>query len=501
MSTDDYILKLDHIEKSFPGVKALKDITLHVKKGEVRGLVGENGAGKSTMMKVLTEIIPMDSGRITIDGQAVSITSPLHAQTLGLSIIFQEFNLVNSLSIAENIYVGRLPKKGMRGIQWKKVHEDAKALLNRVGLDVDPSARVGSLSVAGKQMVEIAKALSQNSKIIIMDEPSATLTDKELEHLFGIIDDLKKQGVTVIYISHRLDEIFRLCDSVTVIRDGEVIDTNPIESLTKELIISKMVGRNMDQEYPVRAGSSSDEVILEVRDLCRKGVFEHINFSLHKGERLGIAGLVGAGRTEIVRAIFGADKLTGGEILLHGKPVTIRSPKEAISHKIALVTEDRKTQGLVLESSISENTTLAALKKICRAGFVNRREENSVAAQYVETLKTKTPGTKALVLNLSGGNQQKVVLAKWLYTDAEVLILDEPTRGIDVGAKYEIYQLINQLADSGKAIIIISSEMPEVISMSDRLLVIHDGKCKGELTGDQKTGENIMKYAILEEDA
>lgn len=492
------ILKLAGINKSFSGVKVLKQVSMEVSRGEVRGLVGENGAGKSTLMKILTGVYQKDSGTIAIDGQEVRIQTPLQAQKLGLSIIFQEMNLVDSLSIAENIFVGRLPKKGIRGIDWKNLMQQAQVLLDKVGLKAAPNTPVSELSIAGKQLVEIAKALSFQSKIIIMDEPSATLTDKELENLIRIIEFLRQDGVTVIYISHRLDEIFQLCDSVTVLRDGEIIDTQPVGNLTRETIIEKMVGREIDQEYPSRSGKPGEEVVLKVEDLTRKGVFQNISFEVHKGEILGIAGLVGSGRTEIVRSIFGADRLSSGTVWLHGKQVKITSPKQAIDHGIALVTEDRKAQGLVLAETIAKNTTLAALNTVMKLGFMDRRKENAVAEAYRQKMRTKATSVHNTCGSLSGGNQQKVVLSKWLYTQAEILILDEPTRGIDVGAKYEIYQLINQLVDEGKSVIMISSEMPEVISMSDRLLVVHEGRLKGELTGSDMTAENVMKLAIME---
>lgn len=498
--SEEYILELEHINKAFPGVKALDDVSLSIRRGEVRGLVGENGAGKSTLMKILTGVYPKDSGTIKIDGKEVRINTPLDAQKLGLSIIFQEFNLVNSLSIAENIFVGRLPKKGVKGIDWKAVYRQAGEWLAKVGLSEDVTKKVGSLSVAGKQMVEIAKALSFHSKIIIMDEPSATLTTNELQHLFEIIDVLKRENITVIYISHRLDEIFRLCDTVTVIRDGAVIDTNRIEDLDRKSIISKMVGRSMDQEYPKRRGVPGTETVLRSENLTREPKFRNISFELKKGEILGIAGLVGAGRTEIVRCIFGADRLDSGALYVRGKPVEIKSPRQAIAQGIALVTEDRKTQGLVLEASIAGNTTLANLKAVTDRGFINRKKENEVARDYIRQLKTKAPGEGTSCMTLSGGNQQKVVLAKWLYTQADILILDEPTRGIDVGAKYEIYQLIHKFVGEGKSVIMISSEMPEVLNMSDRVIVIHEGNQKGELTKEEMTAENVMKLAILTEE-
>lgn len=493
-----YILELEHISKEFPGVKALNDVSLALEEGEVRGLVGENGAGKSTLMKILTGVYQKDAGTIKINGENVKIETPLQAQQLGLSIIFQEFNLVNSLSIAENIFVGRLPKKGMKGIDWKKVKSMAAEWLDKVGLHIDPLQKVGTLSVAGKQMVEIAKALSFHSRIIIMDEPSATLTSNELQHLFEIIENLKKEKITVIYISHRLDEIERLCDNVTVIRDGTVIETRKTSEFDRQTIISCMVGRSMEQEYPQRERKPQTEEVLRVENLTREPRFRNISFSLHKGEVLGIAGLVGAGRTEIVRCIFGADSAEQGKIYIHGKECLIKSPEDAIKQGIALVTEDRKTQGLILEESIAVNTTLANLNKITNAGMVNHQKEKAAAKEYMKQLKTKAPGEDTKCISLSGGNQQKVVLAKWLYTQADILILDEPTRGIDVGAKYEIYQLINQLVYDGKSVIMISSEMPEVLNMSDRIIVVHEGNYKGELTGKDMMAENVMRLAILD---
>lgn len=495
---EDYILQLTNISKSFPGVKALQNVSFNVKRGEVMGLVGENGAGKSTLMKILTGVYQKDAGNIQINGRKVEITNPLEAQKLGMSIIFQEMNLVDSLSIAENIFVGRLPRNGLGGIQWKKVIQDAQELMDKVGLKANPLAKVESLSIAGKQLVEIAKALSFQSKLIIMDEPSATLTDAELKHLFDIIHDLKKSQITIIYISHRLDEIFYLCDTVTVLRDGQVITSKDIGEFTKESIIAAMVGRQMKQEYPVRKGSPGEKEVLRVENLGRTGKFQNISFSLKKGEILGIAGLVGAGRTEIVRCIFGADRKTEGKVYLNGEEVDVRTPQGGIQKKIAFVTEDRKEQGLVLEESISKNVSLANIKSISSFGFLNKNREDKIAKAYFQQLRIKAPDVYTSCISLSGGNQQKVVLAKWLHTKAEILILDEPTRGIDVGAKYEIYQMIFQFVEEGKSVILISSELPEVIALSDRLLVIHEGRLKGELSGADMNAETIMKTAILE---
>lgn len=489
-------MELQNICKSFPGVKALQDVSFCVKKGEVLGLVGENGAGKSTLMKILTGVYHMDQGKILFHGKEVRIKSPLEAQKLGLSIIFQEFNLINTLSIAENIYAGRLKKRGILGVSWKKIYEDAERLLQKIGLCVNPKVLVGKLSVAGKQMVEIAKALSFESKVIIMDEPSATLTSNELENLFKIIENLKKEGITVIYISHRLDEIFRLCDRVTVLRDGMVIDTKPIQELTRKKIISLMIGRQMNKEYPQRMGKPSHEIVMEVKHLTRTGVFEDITFKLYKGEILGLAGLVGAGRTEVVRAIFGADAYSSGSIFKNGKELKIRGPQDAIASGIALVSEDRKAEGLVINASVCENTTLASLNKVSKHGFIRVKEEREASQDYIMKLKTKAPGVTSKVLNLSGGNQQKVVLSKWLYRNTDILILDEPTRGIDVGAKYEIYQLIYQLVEEGKSVILISSEMPEVLNLSNRILVMHEGRLKAELSESEMNPEAVMKYAI-----
>ena len=494
---EDYILELTDISKAFPGVKALSHVTMEVKRGEIMGLVGENGAGKSTLMKILTGVYQRDSGSIRINGTEARISNPLEAQKLGLSIIFQEMNLVDSLSIAENIFVGRLPKKGIWGIQWKEVQRNAEELLEKVGLKKNPGVKVELLSIAEKQMVEIAKALSFQARLIVMDEPSATLTEKEQRHLFDIVEVLKREGITVIYISHRLDEIFKLCDRVTILRDGQVIDTKAMGELTREQIITKMVGRELQQEYPPRKGEPLAQEVLRVENLSRENRFHNISFALHKGEILGIAGLVGAGRTEIVRCIFGADKKTSGKVWLHGAEISPSSPKEAIAHKIALVTEDRKVQGLVLDESIAKNISLAKLRGVAAGGFLKRNQEEEVAKGYLEQLRIKAPGIRTGCVTLSGGNQQKVVLAKWLYTEAEILILDEPTRGIDVGAKYEIYQLIYELVEQGLSVILISSELPEVIALCDRLLVIHEGELKGELTGENMTAETIMKMAIL----
>lgn len=492
----DAILEMKNIRKCFPGVIALNDVSLSLQKGELHALCGENGAGKSTLMKILYGIYNADSGEIWIDGIKRNIDSPLKAQQCGLSIIFQEFNLVDTLSVAENIFLGRLKASHTGKINWRDTYRDAKELLNHIGCAIDPRTLVGNLSVSQKQMVEIAKALSYNSQIIVMDEPSATLTDKEMENLYKIIRELKDKKITVIYISHKMDEIFRISDRVTVLRDGNLIATLDTDKTSKNELIRNMVGRSIDQEFPKRECCYGD-TLLEVKNISRKGILEDISFMVRKGEVLGIAGLVGAGRTELVRAIFGADKFEG-EIYINGKEIKIKSPKDAIRNKIALVTEDRKLQGLVLKSSVAKNITMANLKNITLYGLVMINKEKKVALEYIDKLSIKTPSIDQTCVNLSGGNQQKVVLAKWLYLDSDILILDEPTRGIDVGAKHEIYLIINKLVKMGKAVIMISSEMPEVLGMSDRIIVMHKGRVTGEFENNlcTITPEQIMQSVL-----
>jgi ribose transport system ATP-binding protein len=488
-------LEMKHISKSFPGVMALDDVTFSVGEGEVHALVGENGAGKSTLMKIINGVYSADQGEIYISGKKVSIKNPLDAQRNGVSIIFQEFNLVDTLSVAENIFIGRLGGK-KKMIDWKSIYKEAEKLLKSLNYDLDPRAAVETLSVAQMQMTEIAKAMSFDAKIIIMDEPSAVLTDNELKKLFDIVEDLKKRGITVIYISHRLEEIFQICDKVTVLRDGKIIDTGNVEDLNKEQIIEMMVGRKLDQEFPKREKKIGD-VILRAKGLRRGDRVQDVSFELRRGEILGFAGLVGAGRTETMRLLFGADQMTAGSIELNGKQVHIKSPMEAKGEGIALLPEDRKKQGLLLELPITENISLVKLKKVMSKGnLINKKKEKDVAKGYFDSLKIKAPSVTQRVYFLSGGNQQKVVIAKWLFSDADIFILDEPTRGIDVGAKYEIYMLMNELVAQGKSIILISSEMNEIIAMSDRIMVMHDGKICAELNGEEITPENVLKHAI-----
>jgi len=488
------ILEMNAITKTYPGVRALDEVTFHVREGEVHALVGENGAGKSTLMKILAGAEQADHGEIRLGGQPVQIPSPLRAMELGISIIYQEFNLVPYLSVAENIFLGREPRLPLGFIKWSQMVSEAQAILQRLGTNLNPRATVQSLSVAQQQMVEIAKAISVRAKIIAMDEPSATLTEHELENLFNLIRSLKEQGVSIIYISHRLEEIFEIADRVTVLRDGQVVGTNHVHEVDRQAIIRMMVGRELKEKFPKRPVEFGPEA-LRVEHLSRDGVLHDISFSVRRGEILGIAGLVGAGRTELARAIFGADRRDSGAIYVHGQWVRIRHPAEAIKHGLGLMTEDRKLQGLILGMVVRENNTLANLRAVSTLGFVNRRAEARATQGYVESLSIRTPSIEQVVRNLSGGNQQKVVLAKWLFTNSDILIFDEPTRGIDVGAKVEIYELMNELVAQGKAILMISSELPEVLGLSDRILVMHDGAVAGILNREEASQEKIMHLA------
>lgn len=491
----EYVLEMRDITKRFPGVVAVKNGQLNLRPGEVHCLVGENGAGKSTLMKILSGAVPLDSGSIIVDGEAVHIHSPHHAQQLGISMIYQEFNLSPYLSIAENIFLGREPRLGRSPfINWRRMYADAREILGRIGVKLNVRRPINECSVAQQQMVEIAKAISFNSKIIVMDEPSATLTDHELRALFELIGELKRQGIGMIYISHRLEEIFEIGDRVTVMRDGEYIATKGVTDVTRDEIIKMMVGRELTHEFPKEVFARGKER-LRIDGLTRKGAFEGIGFSLHEGEIVGLTGLVGAGRTEVARAIFGADPIDAGTIMLDGKSITVKSPQDAIRQGIGLLTEDRKNQGLILGMSVRENTTLANLRALVRMFFISRSKERQVSANFVRELQIKTPSVEQAAQNLSGGNQQKVVLAKWLFTESKILIFDEPTRGIDVGAKVEIYKLMNELVRKGVCILMISSELPEVLGMCDRILVMHEGRISGELARGEATQERIMRLA------
>jgi ribose transport system ATP-binding protein len=489
------VLEMRGISKSYPGVQALSGVSFDVRRGEVHALVGENGAGKSTLMKILAGAETKDAGEILLDGRRAEIDSPQRAMDLGISIIYQEFNLVPYLSAAENIFLGREPRSRVPGfVDFRTMHAEAQRLIDDLGVRLDIRSPVNRLSVAQQQMVEVAKATSRRARVIAMDEPSATLTEHELAHLFDLIRRLKEQGVAIIYISHRLEEIFSIADRVTVLRDGQVVGTRPVGELDRESIIRMMVGREIRDQIP-KVSVQPGPVMLELKGVTRKGALEDVSFRVRAGEVVGLAGLVGAGRTEVARVIFGADGYDSGEVLLEGKPLRVRGPRDAIDAGIGLVTEDRKAQGLILGMTVRENVTLANLDAVCRLFFIRQGLERAVAAKFVEDLRIRTPSVEQRAQNLSGGNQQKVVLAKWLFTDSKVLIFDEPTRGIDVGSKVEIYQLMNRLAAEGKAILMISSELPEVLGMSDRIVVMHEGRVAGELSREEATQEKIMHLA------
>jgi ribose transport system ATP-binding protein len=489
-------LRMDNICKSFPGVRALDGVSFEVRAGEVHALMGENGAGKSTLMKILAGAYHADSGHIYLNGQQVTMDSPQKAMDLGVNIIYQEFNLVPHLSVAENIYLGREPRSAIPGfVDTRKMREDAQKVMDSLGAHVDVRMPVQRLSVAQQQMVEIAKATSRKSRVIAMDEPSATLTDHELANLWDLIRKLKSEGVSIVYISHRMEEVFEIADRVTVLRDGHAIGTRDISEVNQDQLINMMVGRKLEENFP-KVVAPVGECLLDVRGLSRAGVLTDINLKVHAGEVVALAGLVGSGRTEIARCIFGADPYDSGEIVYSDSARRVRSPRDAISARVGLVTEDRKQQGLIVAMNVRENITLAALGKLTAAGFINRRRERTVSQEYVNSLGIRTPSVEQKVQNLSGGNQQKVVLAKWLFTDSRVLIMDEPTRGIDVGAKVEIYLLMNRLAAQGVGILMISSEMPEVIGMADRIYVVRQGSIAGVLSREEATQEKIGKLAV-----
>ena len=489
------LLQMVGIGKSFPGVLALQDVDLTLHKGQVLALVGENGAGKSTLIKVLGGAYLQDTGNITKDGRDPQIHSPSSAQHAGISIIYQEFNLVPDLTVRENIFLGREKRKGCF-IDAGREHRRCLELFSMLGISIDPEALCSELTVAQQQSVEVAKALDVDAKIIVMDEPTAVLTTQEVEHLYKIINDLRSRGVGVVYISHRLEEIFEIADRVMVLRDGKHVDTCAVKDVTRESLIEMMVGRPLEPEFPKRVFKSGTER-LNVKGLNRSKAVQDVSFKVCAGEVLGFAGLVGAGRTETMRIIFGADKADSGRIFLDGKPVEISSPRDAIFNRICLLTEDRKGQGLVLIHSVRENFGLPNLKNFMRGPFLNQNKEKAVFETYVKSLKVKITDHHQPAMNLSGGNQQKVVLAKWLAQNADIIIFDEPTRGIDVGAKYEIYLLMNKLAAEGKAIIMISSELPEILGMSDRILVMHEGRITGEITDvASATQENVISLAI-----
>ena len=498
------LLQMEHITKSFPGVRALGGVSLAVRPGECLGLVGENGAGKSTLMKILAGVYQPDEGRLRLDGRPVHINGPRHAQQLGIAIIYQEFNLCPNLSVEANVFIGREPER-TGFIRAKEMRRQTRSLLDQLGVRLDPSAVVRNLSVADQQMVEIAKALSLNARLVIMDEPTSALTETEVEALMDIIAGLKARGLAVIYISHRLDEVFRICDRITVLRDGENAGELATAEASPEQVVRMMVGRELDDLFRKGTASAdtSERPVLEVRGLSRDAAerdpaaieLRDIDLRLYPGEIVGLAGLVGSGRTELARAIFGADPVDHGEIRIDGRAVAVPSPRAAIQHGIGLVPEDRKAQALILNLTIRENISLANLGRLTRLGFMRLGLERRVGRDFVEKLRIRTPGLDQQVVNLSGGNQQKVVIAKWLALQPRVLIMDEPTRGIDIGAKAEVHGLMHELAQQGVAILMISSELPEILGMSDRVLVMRQGRIAGEIGRGEANQERIMALA------
>ncbi|MBD5551180.1 MAG: sugar ABC transporter ATP-binding protein [Lachnospiraceae bacterium] len=493
----DVILTMKGIDKSFPGVHALDHVNLEVRKGEVHALMGENGAGKSTLMKVLTGIYSKDSGTITYEGKEVEFSNPREAQDAGIVIVHQELNMMGHLTVAQNIFIGREFMKG-KLIDDKRMNEEAKKLFDQLGIDIDPKETMSRLTVGKQQMCEIAKAISHEAKVIVFDEPSAALTEAEIEELFKIIRDLRSKQMGIVYISHRMDEIKVITDRVTVMRDGGYVGTLITKDSTKDDIINMMVGRVIYEDPKTESAVPKDApVVLKVDHLNAGKMVKDVSFELRKGEILGFSGLMGAGRTETARALFGADPKESGDIYVNGEKVEIKTPQDAVKCGIGYLSEDRKRYGIVVAKTVAENSTMASLENFMKGMFIDKKKENEVAQQYVDTLKTKTPGVDQLVVNLSGGNQQKVVIAKWLVRNCDILIFDEPTRGIDVGAKSEIYQLMNELAAQGKSIIMISSEMTEILRMSDRIVVMCEGKKTGELDISEATQERIMHAATL----
>ncbi|MWV42056.1 ATP-binding cassette domain-containing protein [Paenibacillus sp. HJL G12] len=500
MAQSEYFLEMNGISKEFPGVKALDDVTLKVRPGTVHALMGENGAGKSTLMKCLYGIYSPDAGEILLDGQKVQIQNSKDALNHGISMIHQELHPVPFRNVMENIWLGRFPSFGWGPVQFidhKKMYRDTEKLFKELDIDLHPDTIVGKLSVSKIQSIEIAKAVSFESKVIIMDEPTSSLTSVEVEHLFRIIRDLKKRGVAIIYISHKMEEILQICDEVTIMRDGQKIGTWLAAELTTDLIISKMVGRDLTQRFPDRENVPGD-VLLEVNGITSllPKSFKDISFELRKGEILGIGGLVGAQRTELIEALFGLRGFSSGHIKVRGKEVKIRTPEDAIKQGMALLTEERRVTGIFPVLPVHENASIANLSRYRKLlFFLDGRKKRKEADIMVDKLRTKTPTSNTLIMNLSGGNQQKVLLARWLLTEPEILLLDEPTRGIDVGAKFEIYTIIKDLAKQGKSIIMISSEMPELIGMSDRIIVMSEGRLTGILEGDAASEEEIMRLA------
>jgi len=485
---------MKNIHKSFGTNRVLAGVDFDLREGEVHALMGENGAGKSTLMNILTGLHSRDEGTIVIDGQETYFSSPKEAEEKGIAFIHQELNIWPEMTVLDNLFIGKEPTSGLGFLNMKQMKALAKEQFGKLSVTIPLTQEAGECSVGQQQMIEIAKALMTKAKVIIMDEPTAALTEREIEKLFEVIRSLKKEGVSIVYISHRMEEIFTICDRITVMRDGKSVDTKPIPDTNFDEVVRKMVGRELTERYPARHPVPGD-VVLEVKNISSKGKFENVSFSVRAGEIVGMSGLMGAGRTEMMRAIFGLDPLDSGEIWVRGKKVNIRKPDDAVKHGIGFITEDRKDEGLVLDFSVRENMALTNLFSFSSKGFISAKKELDFVDTLTKRLQIKTHTTETPARNLSGGNQQKVVIAKWIGIGPSVLILDEPTRGVDVGAKREIYQLMNELTERGVAILMVSSELPEVLGMSDRILVVHEGRISGEVSGENATQEQIMTLA------
>jgi ribose transport system ATP-binding protein len=489
------VIEMKGISKSFSGNKVLDQVDFQLLPGEIHALMGENGAGKSTLIKILTGIYERDAGKVFIKGKEVQFKNPKEAEQFGIAVIHQELNIIPYLTVYENMFLGKELTVGRLGItKDKEMKRKTKEYLNRLGIEIDPNMEAGNLSVGQQQMIEIARAVAADTEVLIMDEPTAALTEREIEALFKVISSLKKQGVGIVYVSHRMEEIFQICDQISVLRDGQFIGTKEVAKTNFDEIVKLMVGRQLGERFPERDTKIGQERF-KVENLTSKGSFENIRFSVHQGEIVGVAGLMGAGRSEIMQAIFGYRKMDGGKVFIDGKEMTIKSPYDAIKAGIAFVTEDRKSQGLILELSVRENLSITTLDKISKNSLISSKTEISLADEMIEKLHVKTSGREISVKSLSGGNQQKIVIGKWLGIHPKILILDEPTRGVDVGAKKEIYQLMNDLTKQGVSIIMVSSELPEILGMSDRILVIHEGKLAAELDKSEANQENIMQSA------
>jgi ribose transport system ATP-binding protein len=489
------VIEMKGISKSFSGNKVLEQVSFELLPGEIHALMGENGAGKSTLIKILTGIYERDAGQVFVKGKEIHFSNPKEAEKSGIAVIHQELNIIPYLKVYENMFLGKELTFGRLGItRDKEMISKTKEYLNRLGIDIDPNLEAGKLSVGQQQMIEIARAVAANTEVLIMDEPTAALTDREIEALFKVISSLKKQGVGIVYVSHRMEEIFQICDRISVLRDGQFIDVKEVAKTNFDEIVKLMVGRQLGERFPERDSKLGDERF-RAEHLTSKGSFENISFSVKQGEIIGVAGLMGAGRTEIMQAIFGYRPLSGGKVFIDGKEVTIKSPYDAIKAGIAFVTEDRKSQGLILELSVRENISITNLDKVSKNGLISSKEELGLVDSMIEKLRVKTSGRELSVKSLSGGNQQKIVIGKWMGIQPKILILDEPTRGVDVGAKKEIYQLMNELTKQGVSIIMVSSELPEILGMSDRIYVIHEGTLSAVLNRTEASQEKIMQAA------